>query len=68
MAWPLTRHPPDAGATPDDDMKAKFREALARKQGRHTGGGEGHADAAGKASHTAGPAAHQKEFRRKAGG
>lgn len=54
---------------PDEDLKAKFREALDRKHGQqHAGAEGGHADAAGKASHSARSAAHQKEFRRKAGG
>ena len=52
-----------------DDVKAKFREALARKQGKVQDGvgspGTGQKAAAG---HTHGPASTQRNFRRKSGG
>jgi len=64
----------DSGAGPDaaakDDVKRRFKEALDRKQGRHAdaaAAGEGgeHAKVTGGAH---GPAAQQRQFRRKSGG
>jgi hypothetical protein len=57
---------PDDGAGAADDVREKFRQALARKQGR---GGDG--SAAGRTGpathpHTA-PAKPQRSFRRKSG-
>lgn len=48
-----------------DDVRAKFKEALERKQGKHEEHALGGADAAGSA-HT-GPAKVQRTFRRKSG-
>ena len=52
-----------------DDIKAKFREALARKQGKRqdgsTASAPGQKNAVGQ---THGPASSQKNFRRKSGG
>jgi len=54
---------PDQGL---DEMKRKFREALARKQSAHaTAQG---ADHTGKVHGTHGPAASRRSFRRKSGG
>ncbi|MGH3760445.1 DUF5302 domain-containing protein [Actinophytocola sp.] len=64
---------PDTAATSDtetetdqDDVKARFREALERKQAR-TRMGEGHADARSKVHDAHGPAANKRTFRRKSG-
>ncbi|GAB3689987.1 DUF5302 domain-containing protein [Angustibacter aerolatus] len=54
----------DHAAAPDD-VKAKFREALARKQGKHEEHDEGRASA-DVHTHT-GPAKVQRQFRRKSG-
>ncbi|OIV36203.1 hypothetical protein BIV57_17520 [Mangrovactinospora gilvigrisea] len=52
-----------------DDVKRKFREALARKNANQANGAaEGHADGRGKAKGGQhGPAVPQREFRRKSG-
>lgn len=52
---------------PDEETKRKFREALERKA---KGGGVDVSDTGehGKVEHSHGPEAHQKMFRRKAGG
>lgn len=49
-----------------DDVKARFREALERKQAR-TRSGEEHADARSKVHDAHGPAAGRRTFRRKSG-
>ncbi|HEY7595609.1 MAG TPA: DUF5302 domain-containing protein [Actinophytocola sp.] len=49
-----------------DDVKARFREALERKQAQNRNG-EGHADARSKVHDTHGPAAAKRQFRRKSG-
>jgi len=49
-----------------DDLKRKFREALARKRGEQTEGAA-HTDAS-KIRGAHGPAASQRSFRRKSGG
>ena len=54
------------GAAPPADVKAKFREALARKQAH--GGRAGGAEGESKVHETHGPAAAQRMFRRKSGG
>jgi len=61
---------PTDAATSQDDVKRRFKEALDRKQGRHAD-----AAAAGESGdHTKvhggahGPAAQQRQFRRKSGG
>jgi hypothetical protein len=61
--------PDDAPVTPEPDVKAKFREALERKNAKQ-GGAEG---ADGKESSKVhggahGPAHQQRTFRRKSGG
>lgn len=57
-----------AKAGPSEEMKAKFREALERKQAH--GGRDSSADGEGKVheTHGHGPASAQRMFRRKAGG
>ncbi|WP_197322251.1 DUF5302 domain-containing protein [Saccharomonospora sp. NB11] len=50
----------------DDDVKRRFREALARKQARSKVG-ESHADGGRGAATPHGPLAHQRDFRRKSG-
>jgi Family of unknown function (DUF5302) len=53
-------------ATPEDDVKQKFREALERKQAqRHRA--EQAAGGAGKAVHSNGPVGGKRSFRRKSG-
>jgi hypothetical protein len=49
-----------------DDVKARFREALERKQARNRMG-EDHADARSKVLDAHGPAAGRRQFRRKSG-
>jgi hypothetical protein len=60
--------PADGADAGSDDVKARFREALERKQGRSTGAagsGGGTGDRSG-GGHTSGP--HKaREFRRKSG-
>lgn len=50
----------------DDDVKRKFREALAKKNAQ-TRDGQSHLDGRGSVSESHGPAAHKREFRRKSG-
>ncbi len=50
----------------DEDVKARFREALERKQAKNRMG-EGHADARSKVHDAHGPAAGRRQFRRKSG-
>lgn len=58
---------PDEGG--QYDLKRKFREALARKQGAQTDAGAGANGAGPSKIHGAhGPAASQRSFRRKSGG
>lgn len=58
----------DAGAVPaDEDMKAKFREALAHKHGSSGAHKTVHGDQ-GEAAHSQSAGPTQKMFRRKAGG
>jgi hypothetical protein len=49
-----------------DDVKARFREALERKQAQNRNG-EGHADSRSKVHDAHGPAAAKRQFRRKSG-
>lgn len=51
---------------PADDVKARFREALERKQAKNRTG-QGHADANSKVHDAHGPAASKRQFRRKSG-
>ena len=53
-------------AGPSDEMKAKFREALERKQAH--AGRESAGEGEGKVHDAHGPAAAQRMFRRKSGG
>lgn len=65
---------PETAATSDttaeneseDDVKARFREALERKQAMNRRGEE-HADARSKVHDAHGPAANKRTFRRKSG-
>lgn len=66
-----TPAPDDAAGTPDapeNDVKAKFREALARKNAKHHGSAAAGETGDSKVHSAHGPAAHTKQFRRKAGG
>ena len=56
----------DETEAPAEDVKARFREALERKQAQARMG-EGHADARSKARDAHGPAAAKRQFRRKSG-
>jgi hypothetical protein len=65
--------PEGLAAAPDeegqDDVKRKFREALARKRGAQAGTGAGGKGGDPSKIHGAhGPAASQRSFRRKSGG
>jgi hypothetical protein len=51
---------------PEDDTKAKFREALERKNAR-SAGGQQHKDGGPTQSRVHGPAEQRREFRRKSG-
>ncbi len=60
---------PEAGASRDDDVKRKFREALERKRARETDAGDGRRGKdAGKIHGAHGPARTRRSFRRKSGG
>jgi hypothetical protein len=62
-----TGEAPEAQSQPEDDLKAKYREALAHKHGTSGVHKAGHGDAGSQAhSQSTGPT--QKMFRRKAGG
>jgi hypothetical protein len=50
----------------EDDVKARFREALERKQAKNRQGEE-HADARSKVHDAHGPAGGKRTFRRKSG-
>ncbi|MFI6564084.1 DUF5302 domain-containing protein [Streptomyces sp. NPDC050534] len=75
-ASPHNSEPADAESdalTPDevgnDDLKRKFREALARKRGVQTDGAESAANPEGAKVRAAnGPVAGRRSFRRKSGG
>ncbi len=51
----------------NEDMKAKFREALAKKNAQSRPG-EAHEDGRGAVSGAHEAAGHKREFRRKSGG
>lgn len=53
-------------AEPQDDVRARFREALERKQAKAKSG-ETHADGSSKIHDAHGPAASRRTFRRKSG-
>lgn len=52
--------------TPGQDVRARFREALERKQAKAKSG-ESHADGSSKIHDAHGPAAGRRTFRRKSG-
>ena len=56
----------DSETESPDDVKARFREALERKQARNRMGEE-HADARSKVHDAHGPAGNKRTFRRKSG-
>ena len=59
---------PESAAPGEDDVKRKFREALARKQGgRHAGGAGGTGPDPSKIHGTHGRVGGPREFRRKSG-
>lgn len=60
------KDPADASATPEEDTKRKFREALERKKAK-SAGGSAHADGATKQPRAHGPVENRREFRRKSG-
>jgi hypothetical protein len=58
----------EAATPPEDEVKAKFREALARKQGGRSGGGtSGSGPDQSKIHGAHGRAGGAREFRRKSG-
>jgi hypothetical protein len=63
-----TQEPADTQSeTPEqDDVRARFREALERKQAKAKAG-ENHADGSSKIHDAHGPAAGRRTFRRKSG-
>jgi hypothetical protein len=65
--------PGDAPETPADsadpaDVKARFRDALERKKGRHADGVGGGGPGSGKISDVHSRAGGKRQFRRKSGG
>ncbi len=56
----------ESESEPQDDTKAKFREALERKKAK-SAAGSSHADAGTKQSRSHGAAGNRREFRRKSG-
>jgi len=58
--------PSTGGDGRDDEVKRRFREALARKQAVRKAG-ESHADHGNTGTHPHGPLAHKRDFRRKSG-
>jgi hypothetical protein len=66
-----TPAPDEATATdaaPENDVKAKFREALARKNAKHHASAAAGETGDSKVQSAHGPASQTKQFRRKAGG
>jgi hypothetical protein len=57
----------DEAATPEDDTKRKFREALDRKKAKAAGSGAEHRDGGTKQSKQHGAVENRREFRRKSG-
>ena len=55
-------------AAPENDVKAKFREALARKNAKHHASAAAGETGDSKVHSAHGPASQTKQFRRKAGG
>lgn len=56
----------DSDATPENDSKRKFREALERKNAKSAGGSD-HMDGGAKGPRAHGPVENRREFRRKSG-
>ncbi|CAN5293268.1 DUF5302 domain-containing protein [soil metagenome] len=56
----------DEAATPEDDTKRKFREALDRKKAK-AGSGSDHRDGGAKDLKQHGAVENRREFRRKSG-
>lgn len=56
----------ESESDPQDDTKAKFREALERKKAKSSGG-SAHTDPGAKQSRSHGAAGSRREFRRKSG-
>jgi hypothetical protein len=54
--------------TADDPVKARFRDALERKKGRHADGVGGSGPSSGKVSDVHSRAGGKRQFRRKSGG
>ncbi|MBI4944536.1 MAG: DUF5302 domain-containing protein [Actinobacteria bacterium] len=59
---------PDAAPAGESDAKRRFREALERKNAKHHGSGSTGGAGDSKVHSAHGPAAQQKQFRRKSGG
>lgn len=58
---------PDANEAPAEDMRAKFREALAKKNAKQQGG-RANLDGKGAVRGSSSGPTQQREFRRKSGG
>ena len=58
----------EAAAAPENDVKAKFREALARKNAKHHASSAAGETGDSKVHSAHGPASQTKQFRRKSGG
>ncbi|GAY17642.1 DUF5302 domain-containing protein [Mycobacterium sp. shizuoka-1] len=56
----------ESESAPQDDTKAKFREALERKKAK-AAGGSAHTDGGAKQPRSHGPVENRREFRRKSG-
>jgi hypothetical protein len=54
-------------ATPEDDLKRRYREALERKSNRGGGNQPGEGEGEGKIHDTHGPAGAKRTFRRRSG-
>lgn len=63
---PANEAPTPNGDDSQDDVRARFRAALERKQAKAKSG-ENHADGSSKIHDTHGPAASRRTFRRKSG-
>jgi Family of unknown function (DUF5302) len=61
-----TSEPADTPEPAEDDVRARFREALERKQAKAKAR-ENHADGSSKIHEAHGPAAGRRTFRRKSG-
>jgi hypothetical protein len=60
--------PADSASAADDPVKARFRDALERKKGRHADGVGGGGPTSGKVSDVHSRAGGKRQFRRKSGG